>query len=337
MKVWLGLIILFFSWNLFASSYVGTITRTSGEVKILTKARSKPKGKGPWVKFDGRYYKVKKARVGYKLKNENVVQSYSNGKAMVIFPNGDQINVGPGTSYEMAWNQKEKKTNTVLKMLYGNVRGVVSPKGPRKNMRIITKTAVAGVRGTDFSISAVGSETEVSVLRGKVEVKPIAKKAKPIAIESGFTAKVKVEEPKVETPKAGQATSKKTEKVVEAKPETILKKITKEKLVEIQNISTVKTKPLETTSLAEAESITKELKKLEAAAKETVLEDIKTYNPEEFKKLEAKKENIDVTEINTTVVSKLFKEAPSEPEKAKFSEDDFEDLDDDIYNKYFKN
>lgn len=337
MKVWVGFIILFFGWNAFASSYVGTITRTSGEVKVLTKARSKPKGKGPWVKFDGRYYKVKKARVGYKLKNENVVQSYSNGKAMVIFPNGDQINVGPGTSYEMAWNQKQKKTNTVLKMLYGNVRGVVSPKGPRKNMRIITKTAVAGVRGTDFSISAIGAETEVSVLRGKVEVKPIAKKAKPIAIESGFTAKVKVEEPKTEKSEDSATKQADTKVVAETQPETILKKITKEKLVEIQNISTVKTKPLETASLAEAETITKELKKLEAAAKETVLEDIKTYNPEEYKKLEAKKGSIDIAEINTTVVSKLFKEAPSEPEKAKFNEEDFEDLDDDIYNKYFKN
>lgn len=346
MKVWVAFQIivlgLFFTPSSWASKYVGTITRATGDVQVLTRPKSKPKGKGPWVKYDSMYYKVKKAKVGYKLKNSNVVQTFSNGKAMVVFGNGDHVNVGPGTSYQMSWDPKNEKNGTVLKLLYGNVRGVVSPKGPRQKMKIITKSAVAGVRGTDFSISAVGHKTEVSVLRGKVHIKPKHKKnAKHVEVSSGFTGHVVSKKKEDMTPKEKEVAKKeialpeKEKEVVQHK--TILKKITKEKLVTIQHISThTETKPIETESLAEAEKISKELKALEQKAKTVVLEDIKTYHPEEYEKISNKKEEINLAEVNTTVVSKHFKTAPNEVKEKKLGEEDFEAIDDDIYNKYFK-
>ena len=333
MKVWLQLmfsfVLVFGCSQALANKNVGTITRLTGDVKILTKPRLKPKGKGPWVKYDGRYFRERPARIGYKLKKSYVVKTYSDGKAMVVFHNGDHINVGPGTSYELEWDEAGKNKNgTVLKLLYGKVRGVVSPKGPRKKMRIQTATAVAGVRGTDFHIKSQGAKTEVHVLRGKVEVKPKHKlNAMPVQVEAGFSGQIVHHDKK-------QKLSE--EKIAEETTTPIIKKITKEKLVEIQKVSTVKAKPIETESIAEAEAVSKELKALEDAAKKTVLEDIKTYNPEDYKKITESNQEIDIHEINTAVVSKLFKEAPVEEKEVKFTADDFEDLDSDIYEKYFR-
>lgn len=327
----LGMLI-FSETSLASSQSVGTITRFSGEVKILTRPKAKPTGKGPWVKFDNLYYKVKKARVGFKLKNSNVVQTYSNAKAMVVFANGDHINVGSGTSYQLSWDETGKNKTTALKLLYGNVRGVISPKGPRKKMKITTSTAVAGVRGTDFAVNHLGTKTEVQVLRGKVEVSHKKKNAKPIEVAAGFSGELdsKTLEPEKQT------SNKKSVQV--AAPTPILKKITKEKLIKIQKDSTVEKKPIESASLAEAEKIAKELELLEAKAKKSVIEDIKTYNPEEGKRVEeaAKNGNLEINEINTTVVSKLFKEAPKEDTSKEFSEESFEGIEDDVYEKYFK-
>ena len=324
---------LIFSNDSFAKSQsVGTITRFSGEVKILTRPKAKPSGKGPWVKFENLYYKVKNAKIGFKLKNNNVVQTYSNGKAMVVFANGDHINVGSGTSYQLSWDETGKNKTTALKLLYGNVRGVVSPKGPRKQLKVTTKTAVAGVRGTDFSVNHLGTKTEVNVLRGKVEVSHKKKNAKPIEVAAGFVGEIVSKDLKKDESSAT------TNKATVLAPTPILKKITKEKLVKIQKDSTVEKKPLETASLAEAEKITKELALLEEKAKKSVIEDIKTYNPEEGKRVEeaAKNGNLEIHEINTTVVSKLFKEAPKEDTSKEFSEEHFEGMDDDVYEKYFR-
>lgn len=342
MKVWLMiklvLISLVLSPAAMASKYVGTITRASGDLQILTRPKSKPKGKGPWVKYEDKYYKIKKAKVGYKLKNSNVIQTFSSGKAMVVFANGDHINVGPGTSYEMAWSTDKNKKPTVLKLLYGNVRGVVSPKGPRNKMRIITKSAVAGVRGTDFSVSSVGHKTEVSVLRGKVHIKPKHKaNAKPIEVSSGFTGHIVSKKKVAKTPKKEmEAKTAHHIEVPEIQHKSILKKITKEKLVDIQHISTHKATPIESETLGGAEKVSKELQVLEEKAKNTVLEDIKTYHPEEFEKIKDQNKEIDLAEVNATVVSKHFKTAPAEVKDKKLSEDDFETIDSDIYNKYFK-
>ncbi|MEC9282727.1 MAG: FecR domain-containing protein [Bdellovibrionota bacterium] len=340
MKVLKPLLITFLGLLIFSdisfanSKSVGTITRFSGEVKILTRPKAKPSGKGPWVKFEELYYKVKDAKVGFKLKNSYVVQTYSNGKAMVVFANGDHINVGSGTSYQLSWDESGKSKTTALKLLYGNVRGVVSPKGPRKQMKVTTKTAVAGVRGTDFAVNHLGTKTEVHVLRGKVAVSHKKKNAKPVEVAAGFAGELDSKD--LEKEKKSKKTNQNV--AVAPAPTPILKKITKEKLIKIQKDSTVEKKPIETASLAEAEKITKELALLEEKAKKSVIEDIKTYNPEEGKRVEeaAKNGNLEINEINTTVVSKLFKEAPKEDTSKEFSEEHFEGMDDDVYEKYFK-
>ncbi|MFK8137868.1 MAG: FecR domain-containing protein [Bdellovibrionales bacterium] len=335
----------------FAKKNVATITRLKGDVQLLTNARSKPTGKGPWIKYEKMFYKLKKARVGSKLKNGNVLQSFGESKAMLIYPNGDQINLAPGSAYEISWDKSKKEGNTKIRMFYGRIRGVVSKTGPRKKLRIITPTAVAGVRGTDFSVSSSGSKTEVNVIRGKVELRPKSVKAKAVQITQGVTGQVQMQaQPPSGLPeKVSSGRSSRAPKI-EYKPTAILKQTSKEKLVQIQNESTVKKTQaidlkagsLETdlseTEKAELKESIGQLSQLESKATENVLQEIKVYEPEQYQKIIAQETKpADVTEINTAVVAKLFKAAPAEePKKSKFSEDDFDDLETNYYDKYFK-
>lgn len=61
-------------------------------------------------------------------------------QAQVIFENGDQIYVGPSTSYRVFWNDpvnaKANSGQTYMRLLYGKVRNVVSKVGPRNTIAI---------------------------------------------------------------------------------------------------------------------------------------------------------------------------------------------------------
>lgn len=339
MKVWFAKISIGFSLCVVSgqvasanSNYVGTITRSSGDVNILSKPSDQANGPGPWVKFEDKYYKVKKAKVGTKLQNSNVVQSFSNGKAMIVFPNGDHIHVGPGTSYQMNWQEGSQQQSNVLKMVYGNVRGVVSPQGPRKNMKVETKTAVAGVRGTDFSIQAVGGTTELHVLRGKVEIQEKSPQSAPVAVEAGYTGKIAQS-----TSSEPDTSPQKDQTTASSIAVPLVQKTTKEELIVIQKASSISKDEAQVTEPVDS-VVKEEIQKLESQAKVNLIADIKTYDPEQGAKLEqlAAKAPLDLQEINTTSVSKLFKEAPAQDKSKAFSAEDFEGIDGDVYNKYFR-
>ena len=105
-------------------------------------------------------------------------------------------------------------------------------------------------------------------------------------------------------------------------------KITKDLVVEIQKDSQIE-KPEKIPS-----QVSHEIKKLEATAIKTTLEDIKEYQPEVYAEIEKKKvESID--EVNTQVMAKTFKKAPAKKVKKGLDELDM-DLEEDAYDKYFK-
>lgn len=326
MKFFLILSFLLNSTLIFSSSNVGIIVKKKGKVELLSSpSKNFIEGKGV-VLYEGLYYLQKKARPGLKIKNGDILRTGSGSKARIVYKNGDQFNVGEGTAFKISWEKTtvNKKPASTINLINGAIRGIVSKKGPRSKLTVRSRSAVMGVRGTDFHFAQRGTsgKTSISVLRGKVEV---AKKEKPkekVNIAQGFSAELNQKVIPTKQEKK-QSASK-----VLASLEIV--KTTKNDLVEIQKDSKIINEDKEEVS----KEVKQELVQLEKSAVKTTLEDIKEYQPEVYEKLKDK-EITQVDTVNTVVVTKALEKAPVKKAKKGF-EDMGIDLDEDSYKKYFK-
>jgi hypothetical protein len=84
--------------------------------------------------------------------------------------------------------------------------------------------------------------------------------------------------------------------------------------------------------------VAKEIKKLEAKAVETTLQDIKASDPTLFNQVVpvAKEAKVTSEVLNNRTVEQLFKTAPPAPKKSKPTRKELEEGDDNSYDKYFK-
>jgi hypothetical protein len=291
-------------------SQMATVVQVEGRAQLFTQPSKRLQApsdadKGTIGLFEGNYYRINDLKTGARVENGNLLRTLPGAKAKVIYDNGDQIYVGPGSSYRISWNEQGKGVPEI-ELKYGRMRGVISKEGPRRKIIIRTRSAVMGVRGTDFFIDEGGGleETSVRVLRGAVEVAPL--KGKPQVVETGMTAEVG---PKVET--------------VE------VRKISREDLGEIRVASTLK---------GVKEEVSAELKSLEKKAVEVTLKDIEIYQPEVLKSISKDSGSIlDPVEINAKVVDVAAVTAPSVPKKRRPGLQELMGPDGvDYYEKYFK-
>jgi hypothetical protein len=311
------------------ANQVGTITQTDGQVKLFTNPGKGMEGPAPHALYEGEYYSVQDAQVGMKIERGNVLRTAPGAKARVVFDNGDQYNVGPATAYKVNW-EKAGEAKPEVNLMYGKIRAVISKEGPRTGLQIKTRTATMGVRGTDLYVAdRITKGTEVSVLRGEVAVKT-ASATKSIPVKAGATAEVPAAAPQVERSSASADMAAKA--AVPAKPaEVQVRPTTQQDLVVIQRSSDIK-KEVTKTGLVDAKAEA-EVKKLEAKAVDTTLQDIKKYDPKMYEKI-AKEKPASAADLNQSVVATAAKVAPKGADKA--GEDELERLDDDAYNKYFK-
>ncbi len=328
----------------YSSTNIGRIIKMTGDVKVLKNPSAKKiSGPGPHVLFRKKYYTIEKPRLGFKVGNGNIVQTGHESKVRIVFKNGDQYNVASGTAYEVAWKKSvgKKKGSSIINLMRGQIRAVVSKKGPRNNLKVKTRYASMGVRGTDFYVSTKGASgsTKVSVLRGEVEMKvqpkavqsKVAKAIKinppkAIKVKSGFTAKV--EAPVKQVVDAGNVAKI---KAPIAKPGIVnVVKTNKRELVKIQKDSMIKVKKSERQKVTKA--VAEEIKDLNKKAIETTLEDIKEYDPNLYAEIK-KKPVKSIAAVNSSVVKKVFRKAPKSAEKP--GVDDLENIEEDAYDRYF--
>jgi hypothetical protein len=325
MKIFLLCISFIFSLTTLASN-VGTVIKKQGKAELLSDPSKSITGTGKKVLYEGIYYNLKKVRPGTKIKNGNILRTGSKSKVKIVYKNGDQFNIGEGTAYQINWKKgksTESKASTV-NLIYGSLRGIISKKGPRNTLRVKSKNAVMGVRGTDFHFNQKGTsgETSISVLRGKVDVSEVEKPEKVVKVQQGFSAEIKKE---TVTKITKGKTKKKTLSTFE------LVKTTKNELVEIQKSSKIIEKAEDKTKQV---SVTKEIKELEKQAIKVTMDDIKEYQPKVYNELKGKDiQSVDT--VNTVVVTQAFEKAPAKKTKKGFDELDI-DLKDDAYKKYFK-
>lgn len=310
-------------------THVGIIVKKQGQVEILTNPGKSISGKPPHVLYEGLYYSVQKVRPGTKVQNGNIVRTGKDGKIRVVFSNGDQYNVGEGTAYKVEWKSEakgQKKDPSTISLMYGSLRGIVNKNGPRSGLTVKTRSAVMGVRGTDFHVGQNGTSgtSSLSVLRGKVDLVQKNNPKKVLKVETGVTAEVK----SIEQNENKSANKKSTKEVTQI----TLNKTSKQELVAIDKDSKIEVKEEVKEEIEKLPvEVKKELAKLEKKAVQNTLSDIKDYNPDMYEKLKNKKvENIE--EINKQVVAKIYTKAPAKKAKADIGDIDFNS---DLYDKYF--
>ncbi len=76
--------------------------------------------------------------------------------------------------------------------------------------------------------------------------------------------------------------------------------------------------------------------KIEKTAAEIILKDIQKSDPDLYKSLVVKNELLSSSELNSATVSKEIQTAPSQLPKSKKLQNELQELDNGIYEKYFK-
>ncbi|MGE0615159.1 MAG: FecR domain-containing protein [Bacteriovoracia bacterium] len=319
----------------YADSQVGVLTAVEGGVQIFDHPGQEMKGPAPHVKYQNEYYSVRSAKVGDVVENGNIVQTATDGRARVVYENGDQLNLGQGTAYRVSWQRGKKgrlyaaekakpdatKTSAQLELVYGKLRALVEKGGPRSGLKLKTRSATMGVRGTDFFVSESHEQavTEVSVLRGEVAVTPQATPQQTISVKKGFTAEVPV-----------------TAKTVDAAPGAVAPKVelratTKTELTDIQAESMVKQ---DLAKLNEKSELAAKVQGLEKQALTMTVTDIKRHDPELYAQMEQNPATT-TDAVNAQVTGRLLKTAPEGPSRIKPSTRQLKDGED-AYQKYFK-
>jgi hypothetical protein len=330
----LGIVALIAS-SAWAGEQVGTLTQVQGEVKVFSHPGKEIQGPAPHALFEGTHYSVQDATVGAKIENGNILRTMPGARARVVFDNGDQYNVGSATAYKVGWKKDAPAEGAPeVSLMYGKLRGVIAKGGPRSGLRVKTRSATMGVRGTDFFIAEEGlsGATEVSILRGEVEVKPTSAGSKPVTVKSGYSATV--------TPNAAPPSPTPEKAADEAQTAALpskvdLRRTTQEGLIAIQKSSEVRTELRKEVTKTE-EPVTRKVAELEKKAVATTLKDIQNHDPKLFAQLQDRK--IDrVEELHQTTVETLVKDAPKGPaNKRKPFKSELEDLEQGAYEKYFK-
>jgi hypothetical protein len=325
-----------------AKDQVGTLTQVSGSVMIFTAPSKLIKGPSPRVKWDGEYFTAQEAKPGDRVERGNLVRTLPGAKAKVVFDNGDQINLGPGSAYRIEWNEDSPKGRTEIELKYGKLRGIIEKGGPRSRLKVRTRAAVMGVRGTDFFIADNGTEagTEIAVLRGEVAVAPALATQEPVPVKAGFSAEIPAPPATAASTPTNNASPLASNKIGESTtpaqlaPQKIeLRRTTQEELTGIQKTTQLKSAVKATESVGQ--EVAAKLAVLEKKAVETTLNDIKAADPKLFAKLQ-EKPSATTEELDTQAVEVLIQEAPKAPPKRKPYQSELQADDDDAYKRYLK-
>lgn len=112
------------------------------------------------------------AKVGMVV-NENDVLKTTNGTVDLQTKNGSAVRIRNYTTVTISKLYGEGSADTRLSMQHGGLLANVKRKSGKENFTVTTPTAIAGVRGTTFSVdSNEGEPTRVKVLDGSVAMKP---------------------------------------------------------------------------------------------------------------------------------------------------------------------
>ncbi|MCB0413283.1 MAG: FecR domain-containing protein [Bdellovibrionales bacterium] len=124
--------------------------------------------------------KKQAVKLGMKVYESDTILTGPQGKVRVVFSDKNEINLSPDTELKLSEykvNPKKEKRRALFDLIKGKVRSKVHQKYEGKDVsryQIKTKSAVAGVRGTDFVVTFSEGDkevTKVQTLKGEVNLK----------------------------------------------------------------------------------------------------------------------------------------------------------------------
>lgn len=128
--------------------------------------------------------KTQAAQTGQKVCAGDTVTSGPQSRAKIVMEDGNQLNISPDSQIKIEqydFKPAENKKKVMLNVLYGKLRSATKKEnmyndfakdGSSNTFQVKTKSAVAGVRGTDFltSFDRRTSKSEIITFKGAVEV-----------------------------------------------------------------------------------------------------------------------------------------------------------------------
>ncbi len=139
--------------------FCATVTSLYGSVEIHADTRSPGKV----------------AKVGAKLSDRNVIRTGAQANAVLEFPDGSVVTVGPYSQMVvklLEYNRGGAWRSRAFFLYFGQMWARVSPNfGEKSEMKVYTPSSVAAVRGTTFSVSQApkGGKSDVLCSEGTVE------------------------------------------------------------------------------------------------------------------------------------------------------------------------
>lgn len=117
-----------------------------------------------------------RARLGSKVLPGDVIETEKNSRAKIVMVDNNEINISPESQIKIEkyeFDPSQGKKDVLLNVIYGKVRSKVEQKydGRTSKFQVKTKSAVAGVRGTDFitGFSPATDTSQVVTFEGRVE------------------------------------------------------------------------------------------------------------------------------------------------------------------------
>lgn len=126
--------------------------------------------------------KTERAKVNSEICAGDSVTAGKEARAKIVMVDGNELNLSPDTKLKIEgyeYQPEQEKKKVLLNVLFGKVRANVKQKyddqskdSAANSFQVKTKSAVAGVRGTDFLTSYTPStgKSEVVTFSGKVDV-----------------------------------------------------------------------------------------------------------------------------------------------------------------------
>jgi hypothetical protein len=259
-----------------AASVLPMITAIKGEAKILVK---EAKDGLPSLLYEGEKFYYRPGKIGERLNAGTMIICDNTCRVKLVYPSGTSLYVAPGTALKIVAAEHTPQGGTgILNLFYGRIRALVSKKRTA-TFNVKTPGVVTGVRGTDFLIRHVsGQGTEVTVLSGTVDVKPVIETEKAQIVQANQTA--------IETPQGQVEVSGAT------KPQIL--------------------SALEATAVPFTDNPEPEVKTAEAQSKTTLLEELKIAQPEVYQTLKDP-EALSTPELNRKLVDRPLKKAKASP------------------------
>ncbi len=132
----------------------GAVTRVAGSVEIRTAS-------GEWKPLAVR----EPVPAGAQLR------AGADGEADIVLTSEGAVRLKPGTAIEVTENRVVNgNTRIAVRVDAGRLLHRFNRLGSGTSYRVVTPAATAGIRGTEFDISAEAGQARVRVLSGKVEV-----------------------------------------------------------------------------------------------------------------------------------------------------------------------